>query len=263
MKNFISKTITAGALALATFSFTPANAITLYSTGTDGNTLFTIDSTNGVGTVVGGFGHAATYALAFDASNVLYGVYNGSSNGTLATINTTTGVETPVGAATGIGNFMAIVFAPNGTLYGASWNTNALYTMNKITGAATLVGSLGFGGIMDLAFDSSGQLYGLSNNLYKINTATGAGTLFTTLSKGSLMGMTIDPSGRFLATDYSTSNTPLYQINTANGALTSLGNTGISNPMGLTFQVPEPASAALLGLGTLLLAARRRRSAQA
>jgi hypothetical protein len=248
--------------AIGTLGFlSPAKALVLYSTGNDGGSLYTIDSSDGVGTLVGNFGYSNTYSVAFNPSNVLYSVVDSYDTSTLATVNLTTGAATPVGAGTGILDLMALGFVPNGTLYAASWSTNDLYTLNPTTGAATLVGSLGFSGVMDLQYDpTNGGLYaiaslGSGSSLYQVNTATGAGSLVTTITGDDcLMGLTITPSNQFLATDYCAANSPLYQIDTATGALTDLGNTGISGAMGLTYQsqaVPEPASWTLLGAALL------------
>lgn len=258
--NIIVKAIAILALTAAT-----AQAAPIWMTGNDGSSLFTVDSVTGSGTLIGNFGQDSTYTLSFNSTGTLYGISNGYSNGTLVTINQATGQATTVGVATGIADLMALAFAPDGTLYAASWNTDSLYTINPVTGAATLVGALGFGGIMDLDFDSQGDLYGLSSSLFKINLATGAGTLVTNLANSCLMGMAIDSADRFLATDYCTSNTPLYEINTATGALTNLGQTGISNAMGGAMfaadatDVPEPGTWAMIGIGLLGLSAARRK----
>jgi DNA-binding beta-propeller fold protein YncE len=244
-----------------------AHAEVLYSAGNDGSTLYTIDSNTGATSAVGSFGIASTYALAFNTNNTLYGLVNGYSNGTLATINTTTGTATVVGSGTGISDLMALVFSPTtGTAYAASWATNSLYTINTTTGAATLVGSLGFSGIMDLAFDASGDLYGISSGLYKINTATGAGTqVLASAGNGCLMALTIY-SGDFYTTDYCSGASPLYKLNTTTGGLTAVGNGAISSSMALTYRgvagaVPEPATWAmmLLGFGGIGFAMRRKR----
>ncbi len=218
---------------------------TLYSTGS-GSALYSIDPGTGLGTYIGNFTYSGVFALAFSPNGTLYAMSNGFGNGMLDQVNPATGASTHVGGPTGVSGILAMKFAPDGTLYAASLSTNMLYTIDLATGIATPVGNLGFSGVMDIAFDSKGQLYGLSNNLYKINRTTGAGTLFTALSDGNLMALTIDPLGRFLATDYS-GNSPLYQINTATGALTSLGITGIPYSMALTerFQDFSPVATTL------------------
>lgn len=246
------RTIKAAALILAVSFANLASASTIWMTGDDGANLYKVNSATGASTLVGNFGFASTYTLAFNKTGTLYGVANGFSNGTLVTVDQATGVATAVGAATGIANLMALSFASDGTLYAGSWQTNNLYTIDPVTGAATVVGSLGFGGIMDLDFDSHGNLFALSDSLYKVNTATGAGTLVTSLANGCLMGMAIDSADRFYGTDYCTSNTPLYEINTTNGSLVNIGATGIGRAMGgaivAASPVPEPGSAILLAL---------------
>lgn len=81
-----------------------------------------------------------------------------------------------------------ILYAVNGL----SGGTSSLYTINKSTGKATLVGSIGFPTVKAIAFHPvTNVLYGLSTSgvntadLITINTATGAGTLVTAVT-GSL-----------------------------------------------------------------------------
>jgi len=244
-----------------------ANADIMYQTGANGTVLYTTDSTNGSSVAVGPFGFSAVYGDAFSSSGTLYVTVNAS---TLATVNLSTGAATPVGVSTGLSDLMSLEFAPNGTLYAASWANNNLYTLNTTTGAATLVGSLGVpGSVMDLAWDSlNSTMYGLSSGgpsgslVYSVNLSSGLGTLLTNIpSDNCLMGLAIDSAGTFLSTDYCQANTPLYQINTSTGALTSLGLTGISGAMGGDFQntTPEPSSLilSLAGLGGFWYTRRR------
>ena len=89
-------------------------------------------------------------------------------------------VDVATGTATVVGNSGAsltdIAFDPSGNLYGVGFSS--LYSINKTTGAATLIGSLGVGDVNGLVFKSDGTLYasGLTGELYTVNTSTGAAT---------------------------------------------------------------------------------------
>jgi hypothetical protein len=107
----------------------------------------------------------------------------------LYTLNPETAEATSIGA-TGHA-FTALAFDPtSGVLYGATSNNSAatiraLYTLDPATGTATLIGQFKLGGtgsatpIGDLAFDSTGQLWGWSGTtgqIHQIDKATGAYT---------------------------------------------------------------------------------------
>lgn len=264
MNGFRQVAIAAAILALPL----AAQASVMYSTGGGGTQLWKIDTTTGAGTLVGNTNVGGTYGAAFGTDGNLYTVTNsGSAAAQVARFNLTTGAATAVtGASLGVTNLMALEFASDGTFYAASWTTNALYKINLATGLATQVGALGFSGIMDMAFDTTGTLWGVSgSSLYTINTTTGAGTLKTTLGSFSCsMGIAFDSSNTLLATDYCASNSGIYKVDTVTGTTSLIGYTGINAPHGgdiaLTAPnpVPEPATWTLTALGLAAVAATRR-----
>ena len=117
---------------------------------------------------------------------VLYGATGGEVNSNLYMVDTATGAATSIGpigfAVTGLA-----VDPNSGTLYGSTSmlspnSPNSIITINKTTGAGTLVGAVGISGeeVADLTFDAAGTLYGwteiFTDDLVTINTSTGAAT---------------------------------------------------------------------------------------
>ena len=91
-----------------------------------------------------------------------------------------TGVLDPSDPSGFSGFFMALAFAPDGTLYGA--NTNSLFSIDPSTGQATkVVDFVGVVLVMGLAIDNDGSFY-VSNflpppsSIYGLNVATGVAT---------------------------------------------------------------------------------------
>jgi len=106
----------------------------------------------------------------------------------LYTVDVTTAVPTLVGSLTGLPDtdqMTGLAFDPNdGTLYGSAGSgADRIYTIDKSTGAVTLIGTTGPGGSTpDLFFDGTGSLFGSKggggspNTLISIDKATAAGT---------------------------------------------------------------------------------------
>lgn len=234
----------------------------------------------------------STQGALIDASGAGYGLtgmvfsggllYGSTSNASptnaahLVTINPLNGAVTDIGAFA-MGGTMSDLTVKNGIIYGwQSSGNHDLYTVNTITGAATIVGSSGnpgFGG-GGLAADSAGNMFvspnfqsggGTNGNFYSVNSGTGAITLIGAHS-GNTIGA-INAMQFIGSTLYgmesnrsSPALTKLTAINTATGAVTELGNS-IDNLDAIAFSnpVPEPASFAVLGLGALALLRRRRK----
>jgi hypothetical protein len=250
-----------------------------------------IDQTTGAVTTVGHpAGVSKLSGLAFLASDILYGsTINGSPGfppplpnaptSDLVQINPATGaLIKDIGLITAGGRSLQIadlaIQPGTGVLFGISASSSGdfsaagnLYTIDKTTGAATLVGATGdfFGAI---AFAPNGTLYmnsaDLDNtgNIVNIQLKTlnpsNAHTLtaIATLDPPGALG--VRPDGTIFAGNGDAGK--IYTINPITGQETTVGNTGLNFVGDLAFQpAPEPMSLAMCGLGLLGLALYRRR----
>lgn len=161
----------------------PGTGTVFASSGfSDGGRLFTVDLNTGAATLVGPTGFPAVPGLAFDPNTgALYGSADttglGVSDG-LISIDPLTGAGLAIGTygfsgANQIGGIDAIAFDPlSGVLIGASGfffdgSAGDIFTINPVTGAATLLGQLVNASgqtppatLAGLAFDPDGRLYG-------------------------------------------------------------------------------------------------------
>jgi hypothetical protein len=130
----------------------------------------------------------------------------------LYTVNRESGLATRIGA-TGVqlsteedpffGFFMALAFAPDGTLYGA--NDIALYRINPSTGYATKI--VDFAGVTQ---------------------------------PPSVMGLAIDSLGNFYVADFvpMPPGSRVYRVDTSSGEATPILNTGLGYVHNIAFRVP-------------------------
>ena len=141
---------------------------------------FRIDPATGNGTIVGD----TTFNWNFRTCDVLRatGVLYGATDNRLYTLDTTTGAGTLVANLSNpnLDQLTALAIAPNGDAVVSDIGSTSVFRVNLSNGALTFVGNAALGTwFADLAFDSSGQLWGVKNGggLYQVDLGTGAATL--------------------------------------------------------------------------------------
>jgi hypothetical protein len=275
---------------------THASAQILYAVdgggGATSSNLYTIDPNSGavlstIGSVILSGNAVPISAIAFDpTSGVLFGTTNSGSSTQLVMINLATAAATSEGP---IGfSMQGIAINSSGILYGysktgitgnPSFPKESLYTINKMTGAAQLVGPSGFITTQGdgLAVNSLGAIFFSGNQssgqLTNLSSTNGSQSTFANLTGGPatpapIKGLSFDSAGHLFGF-YNGSSTDLLEIGTTplggNVTITDLGTISPATPSVLTslaFQtVPEPSSMVLLGSFTVAFAwhSKRRR----
>lgn len=204
-----------------------------YLGGNYWSSLFRIDPATASAELVGATGHISVAGLAYDSnSHVLYGGAGDFPQNYLVRIDRATGAGMRIGG--GPAEIAALEYLPRADrmLYvqiTAEPPNSTLWEMNRTTGAGTLIGPMGAGGVYGMAYDpTTDRLYGLPGS------STGANPGFSLL--------TIDP-GTGLASRHRN---------------LSLG--GLYNSMAY---VPEPMAGAATLVGAAGLIACRRRTRRA
>ncbi|MEO0631388.1 MAG: hypothetical protein AAFY46_11805 [Planctomycetota bacterium] len=139
---------------------------------------------------------------------------------------------------------------------------DSLYAWTNLNGTPTFteIGETGLGGFIGIAVNpADGLLYGYDTDtdaLYTIDTTDGSLSLIgeSGLPLGFIGGMDFSADGSTLLLSQGSA---LYTVDIATGALTDAGDIGL-NSSALSFRVPTPGTAALLGLGGLAAVRRRR-----
>lgn len=155
----------------------------------------------------------------------------------------------------------------NGTYYvsvddGDATSGDSIYAFSNLNGAVTFteIGETGLTQLIGLAIDpTDGTMYGYDSateSLYTISTTDGTPTLVgaSGMTLGAIGGMDFNANGSTLLLS---SGDDLFTVSTSDGLLASAGNIGL-NSSALSFRVPTPGAAAILGAGGLLVLRRRR-----
>lgn len=172
------------------------------------------------------FALAVTSAAAF-AQGRLIAI---DSSAALVELSPTTGSRTPVATMTGAANIAALAYDRQlGILWGASLANDSLYTINMVTGVATLVGAFNAGHDVvshGLEFDNStGTLYmasALAGTFYSVNKSTGQATLLGThgITSNTSLGYNMNSNAMYAINSGTDS---LYSMNVGTGAMTLIG----------------------------------------
>ncbi len=157
---------------------------TWYAVQSTTNMLLTADPATGAPTNIASISGPDMTGLAYDVtSGIMYAsAYNGS-NSLLYTIDLTTAAATLVGTIND-GLVIGIACDAVGNLYAVDLVNDNLLSVDKATGAGTVIGLLGINinYAQDIAFDRDndilyGTLYAGSGGLYTIDVTTGAASL--------------------------------------------------------------------------------------
>lgn len=299
----------AAALVGAGAALMPAAAAdVLYATGGGGlqglSGLHAVDTQTGANQLLWGFQNVHLYngGLAYDAaSDRLYatGAWDASTGtSTLFSIDRHTGALAevgPMGSGINLTSGGLAVHPQTGVMYATGTNgfqSTGLFTVDKASGAATLVGQAGgqcctapFGFNMNgLGFAGDGTLFANgftlsdgSSHLFTLDLASGLATDIG--AHGTHVGRDLKYSGLAFAADgtlfslgsYDAASGALFTVNPLTGLAASLTPPGpyASGPVhfgvdgGLAFApgapVPEPASLGLMLAGLVAMAAWRQR----
>jgi hypothetical protein len=127
--------------------------------------------------------------------------------------------------------FAALASHAAPTLWVSTGNAG-LATVDVATGATSSIGSTGVA-LTDIAFDPSGNLYGISfTQLFKVNSSTGTTTLVGGLGtvNGTANALVFGSDGTLYMAGSS-----LYKVNTLTGAASSVGSIGFQSGGDLAF----------------------------
>lgn len=228
----------------------PGGVLFGVNSGDDG--LSVINPSTGVSTLVGRLHpdvEVFTTPVAMDVdptSDVIYAWNNSSPAGVLLSLDRCTGRATQINAEPqGVldNGIQALAIASDGATY---IMRGSLFSVNKATGAATLVGSLGGPEVFGADFEpSTGTLYALSSGisstptLYTVNVTTGAATGVATLSQnlGVTGAIVFTPSGGLIGSAFGgQAGNVLFDIDKATGAVSNVrsvtGTGGVPQGMG-------------------------------
>jgi hypothetical protein len=230
--------------------------------------LWIIDTTTGAATQVATLSRQVGGDIS-ELDGTFYVAGFGSNDVGLGTVDPATGVVTEISSSSPGTDLAA---NPSLSLFYDEGSTEkGLYTITP-SGSATFIGDGSNLHSIDLAYDAvHGVLYsmGLSDDLETFDVTTGSGTILgTPFPARQAKTIAYDSNNNTLYALVQLSSDPnqgdyLYSLDATTGAPTLVGPTGVSSVNFTGFAdlaAPEPASAALIGIGLAGLWLVRRRA---
>jgi streptogramin lyase len=248
-------------IGVCTVSRSTARASILYTSTSNGaagtDTLRQLDQTTGQSTTIGLIGLTSARDMASDTRPQSPRLWATStdSGGDLYRVDPATGGSTLVGHMNTPTNIRTLAFdVITGRMFGTTYG-HELYQIDPDTAAVALIGTvtnIGGNDFDSLAFDQQGMLWtttasGGNSLLYTINPSTAVATFKVTTNHSFFFSdIAFRPEDNVLfGIDNATGH--LFTIDIATGAATTLP--APTNPgTGLAFGVPEPGSAAFVGI---------------
>jgi len=252
-----------------------AQASTLIGGESGGSGIYNIDTSDGSHSTIGAATHHVR-GLAYDGStSTMYAL----STNTLHSMDISNGSTSVIG--TGGTSLTGLTFSADFSILYSISTAGELYSIDKSTGASSLIGGFVntdyFGGIIDLATNSLGQVFGmgLDGDLYQINTTTGEATFVA--SSGVNLGFTsisFDENdvlyGVSTCCDGTVPDDSLLTIDVVTGAVSLIGGDIGSDVRALAFAidsspaaVPLPGGLPMMGAAFGLLGVIRLRKKRA
>ncbi len=191
-----------------------------------------------------------TSVLAADVTNAL--VYR---------LNATTGAVEATSAVLDQSALSIAYDASSDTYYGvADGGSSDLFSFNFNTGVTTAIGAIGTTSIVSLAWDPVLGSLVVTNDggeLFTVNETNANTTLVGSMGVNNPFGIEYNPTDGGLYV-HSADRDAIFRVNRATAGLTLMNTVDDATfATGLAF-VPAPGAAAVLGLGGLALARRRR-----
>jgi hypothetical protein len=196
-------------------------------------------------------------SMDFSPSGTLY-----AASSSLKEVNPSSGIASNIRTINFVGGpgydiITGLAFSTSNNLFGIGNGNGNLWRIDTVTANAYFVGSSGKP-IFSLEFGPNGTLFGAGHDLWEISASDGEATLVGRIGGGALINaLDFASDGVMYGASCNITTDALYTIDLTTGAGNRIGITG--GDLVSIASIPEPATVALLWLGSMCLLRKRRR----